>query len=234
MIEMVMADESISVAALGQFDPLIDFLFLLFALAVINDFAEQFVDELLDRVAGLVLGELDGIGVVLLVVAEVEAGNHVVQRVFWLRSQNQSVHAVHYLPKGEGRAVVPVEDRVADAALRVHVAVVDGGNEADFWSFEGVVTGELGVEQEKSVFVGCFLGPQQQYFPEVDVGAGKNGHEGVRVVGVDLDFLGDALEAAVGGDLLGLLGFLHFFEDVLGGKSASLALGHVELMDVVR
>ena len=56
----------------------------------------------------------------------------------------------------------------------------------------------------------------------------------MRVVGVDLDFLGDALEAAVGGDLLGLLGFLHFFEDVLGGKSASLALGHVELMDVVR
>lgn len=95
---------------------------------------------------GLLLGELHCVGVVLLVVAQVKAGNHVVQRILGLRSQNEPIDAVHYLPEAKGWTIVSVEHGVADAALRVHVAVVNRSDESDFGCVEGVVARELSVE----------------------------------------------------------------------------------------
>ena len=78
---------------------------------------------------------------------------------------------------------------MADSSLGVHVAVVDWGYESYFGSFERVVSWELSIEKEQSVFVGSFFGTQQQDFPEVDIGAGEYSHEGMRIVAVVLNFL---------------------------------------------
>jgi hypothetical protein len=65
------------------------------------------------------------------------------------------------LTEGYCRGIVSVEDGVTDTTLSVHVAVVNRGDEAYLGSLEGIITRELHVEQEESIFIWGFLGPEQ-------------------------------------------------------------------------
>lgn len=57
-------------------------------------------------------------------------------------------------------AVVAVKHAMADSALLVHIAVVDGSDEADLGRAEWVVAREISIQEEQSIFIGSLLGTQ--------------------------------------------------------------------------
>lgn len=186
----------LSVETLSQLDPLLDLLLLLLAFDVVHNLAEQLINHLLNRLTSLLLGCRHCILLVGLVFAQVETGDHIIEGILGFRSEDQSVDTVHDLAEGDGWGVVAIEDGVTDAALGVHVAVVDRCDEPHFRGLEGVIPWELGIEHEQSIFIGGFLGSQQQDLPEVDVAAGVDRDERMRVLGVALDLLCNAFQTA--------------------------------------
>ena len=60
-----------------------------------------------------------------------------VERVVVIGGEEQSIDALHDFPDRGLRSVVPIQDRVADAPMRVDVAVLDWREEAEsgraFW-----------------------------------------------------------------------------------------------------
>ena len=79
--------------------------------------------------------------------------------------------------------------------MLIHVAVINRGNESNLRSSEGIVTREVSIEDEDTVFIGGFLRPEKQDFPNVDVRTGVDGNEGVGIFVVGFDLLHDSLQA---------------------------------------
>ena len=110
--------------------------------------------------------------------------------------------------------------------------MVNGSDESDLWSFEGIAAWELSVEEEKAILVWGLLGPEEQNFPEVDVGAREDGNEGMRVFAVVLDLLPDSLQAAIGCTVVVAFPLtLQFFCHILCGNAATVRLRQFELVD---
>lgn len=79
------------------------------SLDVINDLAEELVDDLLGGEGSLVEGELLGVFEVGLIVAQVETSNHVIEWIFGLRGKYKSIDTINDMPKGQSRTIVPIE-----------------------------------------------------------------------------------------------------------------------------
>lgn len=108
-------------------DPLPDLLRLLVLLLVTP--AEQVLQGVLQPDLGVLFRVCLGCLLVSLQVLQVLRGDCAVQRVFWLRSHQQPIHAVEYLSHLQVRRVVSVQHAMADPTLRVDVAMVNLGDE---------------------------------------------------------------------------------------------------------
>ena len=99
------------------------------------------------------------------------------------------------LGDGEGGGPLVLEDVEADAAVGVDVAVVDAGGEVDLGGFEGVVGGEVDVEEEDPAGVRRVVGPHDGGLPVEHVIADGTGRAVCRRVLAQIDqFLIDSLQ----------------------------------------
>lgn len=99
------------------------------------------------------------------------------------------------LGDGEGGTPLVLEDVEADAAVRVDVAVVNAGGEVDLGRLEGVVGGEVDVEEEDAAGVGGVVGAHDGGLPvEHVVSDGSGAAVGRRVLAEVDQFLIDPLE----------------------------------------
>lgn len=138
-------EQSRSVVALGKCNPILNLLLLLFPLGIVHNLPEKLLDDHLSGQRSLFLGELLGILEISLIIAQIETSDDIIQGIFWFWGQDQSIDAVHDLSEVQGRAVVAIEDGMADPTLRVHVAVVNRSDESHLGSFEGIAAWELRV-----------------------------------------------------------------------------------------
>ena len=82
--------------------------------------------------------------------------------------------------------------------------MINGSDESYFRSFEGIVTWELSIQQEESIFIGSLFGTKKQYFPKVDIGTRVNSNERMRIFTVVLNFFGNSFETCISRYFLGL------------------------------
>jgi len=86
-------------------------------------------------------------------VVDVLGSNAADQGITGVAVGQQGADGEQDLGDGQGRAPLVLQDVQADHSLGVDVAVVDASAELDFGRFEGVVCGEVDVEEEDSTFV---------------------------------------------------------------------------------
>eukprot|EP00562_Extubocellulus_spinifer_P029669 CAMPEP_0178713152 /NCGR_PEP_ID=MMETSP0699-20121125/19261_1 /TAXON_ID=265572 /ORGANISM="Extubocellulus spinifer, Strain CCMP396" /LENGTH=185 /DNA_ID=CAMNT_0020361947 /DNA_START=864 /DNA_END=1418 /DNA_ORIENTATION=+ len=99
------------------------------------------------------------------------------------------------LGDGEGGGPLVLEDVEADPAVGVDVAVVDAGGEVDLGGFEGVVGGEVDVEEEDSAGVRRVVGPHDGGLPVEHIIADGTGRAVCRRILPQIDqFLIDSLQ----------------------------------------
>ena len=110
----------------------------------------------------------------------------------------EGADAEQHLGDGEGGTPLVLEDVEADAAVRVDVAVVDAGGEVDLGRLEGVVGGEVDVEEEDAAGVGGVVGPHDGGLPVEHIVADRAGAAVGRRVLAEVDqFLIDPFEGHV-------------------------------------
>jgi len=109
---------------------------------------------------GVPLGPQLGNPVVLLPVLCVLGGDGADQGVGGVAVRQEGADREQHLRDGEGRRPLVLEDVEADDPLGVDVAVVDPGAELDLGGLEGVLGGEVDVQEEDSAFVDRAGGPE--------------------------------------------------------------------------
>jgi hypothetical protein len=87
------------------------------------------------------------------------------ERVVRVGVREQRADGQEHLRDGERGRPLLLEDVQTDAAARVHVAVVDFRGECDFRGLEGVVCGELDIEEEYTALVGALAGTHDCCLP---------------------------------------------------------------------
>jgi len=90
---------------------------------------------------------------VLLAILGVLGGDRAHQRIAGVAIGQQGADREENLGDGESRGPLVLEDVETDDALGVDVAVVDASSELDFGWFEGVLRGEVDVQEEDAPLV---------------------------------------------------------------------------------
>jgi len=121
------------------------------------------------HLGGVALGPEAGHPIVLLVVLQVLSGDAAHQRVARIAIGEQRADGEQYFGDGESRGPVVFEDVEADHALAVDVAVVNSCAEQHLRGFEGVLRGEVYVEEEDTTLVDGAGGAQDGGDPLVQV-----------------------------------------------------------------
>lgn len=224
---------SSSVVLLRFHNPIINFLDLLLPLNVISNASIQFLDQILCCWARILHSRLLCILQVHLVVTQIKARHNVVEWIFWLRGQNQPVHALNDVFKLQCWWIVSVEHTVANTALRVHVAVVNWREESDFWSPEGVIAGEFCVQQKQSVFIWRVFRTQQQYFPVVKVSRWENRYKWMRLFCVILNLSHDSFHWVVVRNFFDRFFTFQLLHQLFSWCSWSFNFRNLELMNAV-
>ena len=134
-------------------DPIVDFLNFLLPLDIICYVSIQFFYQFLSCRTGILCSCLFCVLQVHLVITQIETCHYVIEWILWFWSQDQSINTFNNVLERQSWWVVSVEDTMANSALRVHVAVVNWCDKSHFWSSEWVIVGELGVQQEQSIFI---------------------------------------------------------------------------------
>lgn len=124
---------------------------------------------------------------ILWIVTKEEGGNHTVQWIIGLWSQNQPIHSIYYLLEGDGWGIVSIKDRMANSSLTVHIAVINWSNESHLWSSEWVVIRELDVEKEESSLIWSLLGAKEKNLPQIHLRAGEYSYEWMRLFLIGLE-----------------------------------------------
>lgn len=114
---------------------------------------------------GVLAGVLPSSSLVASEIGLVETGNLRHERVIRIGVCEEGADGEEDLADGERRRPRILQDVQADPALFVHVWVVDGSHEADFGRFEGVVGGEVDVEDEDAAGVGAVTRAEDDGLP---------------------------------------------------------------------
>ena len=106
------------------------------------------------RSHGVLAGPLAGSGLVLGAVTLVDVSNLGHQRIIWVGVSQQGADGEEDLGDGEcGRPLV-LKDIQADGAVRVDIGVVDSSCEVNLGRLEGVIGGEVDVQEVHTTGVG--------------------------------------------------------------------------------
>ena len=75
------------------------------------------------------------------------------KRIIGVRVGEEGANTEQHLAYGEGRTPLILEDVETDASIRVNVAVINAGGEMDLGGFEGIVSGEVNIQEENTACV---------------------------------------------------------------------------------
>lgn len=106
----------------------------------------------------------------------IESGDLGHQGIIGVRVREQRAYRQQHLRYGERGRPLVLQDVQANATTRVHVAMVDLGGEGHLGRLEGVVCGEVDVQEVHAAVVGRVLGAHDGGLPVEHVvahGAGR-------------------------------------------------------------
>ena len=146
---------------------------------------------------GVLAGPLAGGSFVLLAVALVLVGDVGHQGVVRVGVREQRRDGEQHLADGEGGRPLVLEDVQADASVGVDVGVVDLRDELELGGLEGVVRGEVDVQEEDAARVGGVVGAHDRGLPVEGVafGVGAGGAVGGWILAQVHELLLDAFES---------------------------------------
>jgi hypothetical protein len=119
---------------------------------------------------GVLAGPLTGGGLVLRAVALVNVSDVGHERVVGVGISQQGADGEQHLGDGECGGPLILKDVQANATIAVDIGVVNFGDELNLWGLEGVVSGEVDVQEEHTAGEGGVVGAHDGGLPVEMVG----------------------------------------------------------------
>ena len=119
---------------------------------------------------GVLAGPLTGGGLVFRAVALVNVSDVGNERVIGVSISQQGANGEENLGYGECRGPLILKDVQANATIAVDIGMVYFGDELNLWGLEGVVSGEVDVQEEHTAGEGGVIGAHDCGLPVEVVG----------------------------------------------------------------